>query len=133
MLIRSFIRAVPLSYAVVYHTPNAQLSQREILLAEMSYGTAFELPMSMSNHSNSSLIVHLSSLAQPSWRTRPPSSHLCSRKWQYRHPVRLCLRRSPMRRDSGVGSGRRRGYRGTGSVSIVLVGVLASDDLESSD
>jgi hypothetical protein len=133
MLMLSPIGAVLASCAVVYHTPNAQLTQRRNLLAEISCGSGFELPMSMSNRSNSPLIVHLSSPARPSWRTRPPASHLCSHRWQYRRPARLCLLRSPMRRDSGVGSGRRRGYRGTGSVCIVLVGVSASDVTKPKD
>jgi hypothetical protein len=67
------------------------------------------------------IIAHPSWLTQPCSPSHPLSTHLCCHKWRFHLRVRLCLRHFPMRRDNGGGSERRIGYRGKGSVCIVLL------------
>ena len=82
------------------------------------------IPFSSSQANVFHLTTAPSSPTQPSSRTRPPSILPSTHKSQFPLPARLYLRRLPMRRDSGGGSGRRRVCRGRGSVSIVLENVL---------
>jgi hypothetical protein len=85
--------------------------------------TRLKLSLSLSSLHPAQFMV----IAHPSWPTQPCSpshplsTHLCCHKWRFHLRVRLCLRRFPMRRDNGGESERRIGYRGKGSVCIVLL------------
>jgi hypothetical protein len=81
---------------------------------------SLRLPQLLPSARSGYLIADPSWPNQPSSQTRPRPIQPLTRKSQCRPPIPLYLVRSPRRRGSGGGSGRRKGCRGRGSVCIVL-------------
>jgi hypothetical protein len=109
---------------MVYPTPDARMPCLEILPRCSLDLNSLSIVHGLSGPFNMVLPACLRGV--PSWpsrpfvQIRPASTRLCSHRWRYLRPARLCLQRYPRRRDSGGESGRKRACRGRDSVYIAL-------------